>query len=667
MHTEEWTRAGLTVEPGVEPGAGTEESALEHAAMPQRYGYEKAPGELPEGAPISPYGGKGVIGEQAYRMTEMFGLPGFSMGAIKEAITGEETLFAQERQLESAQRLFGAERAYWDLEIGGGIGTTELFRRLYPHRRREIPLYNPIRNRMPGWLPGPGERSPDFLHGDPYVKVKEGEIRLPGPGYAAFFPELEGVAPEDYPLLHRYKILADIAPYSTQFDTVRAQMRAARRQGQVSEQELDTLQSIDEQLKARKQKKTFYPYQYKERAYATEAEAALTAWNEAQKEETPSAMEVALGRYWETLAHGAETPMEYLTPLSPYNKLLHVRTALEEYEAFQVYGTKNAFWGSPVRDFFRPFASAVAESAGADSVPSVVQSRRDVEEYFDMLEYMKYTGLQRQAQVDEDLELAEEYSSKRRETLFGVDPYTYNYSSIFRSLPRRERDYFNEFVKADLDERERLLEVLPDNEKRLYQARWELEDANNAKKAIKKGLLTEKQTREAQDMIDNMYAAKRTEGMPVDKQLWVEYQATRLEGESYADWYRRVYLMAEQLEGRPLPGVDWIGWHPMVNLDDIKLRVVQQRGENPIDYDLWPDQERLLARRPAVAEGAEALGGGMSAQEVRRVIMEILQSHRLGGANVSVTPAQGETTVDLSLSQDRGSDIAYLKKRDTLN
>ena len=145
-------------------------------------------GEHGVGAPISPYGAKGVIGEQVYRMTEMVGLPGFTGTAIKEAVTGTADTFDQEMQLESARRMYGAEREWWDLELGGMLGTSELMRRLYPHRRRQVPLYNPLRNTMPDWLPGAGERSENFLVGDPYVKVAEGESRLPGAGYAALHP-----------------------------------------------------------------------------------------------------------------------------------------------------------------------------------------------------------------------------------------------------------------------------------------------------------------------------------------------------------------------------------------------------------------------------------------------------------------------------------------------
>jgi hypothetical protein len=48
-------------------------------------------------------------------------------------------------------------------------------------------MYNPIRNTMPTWLPGSGGEDPayfvDFLHGDPYTLVPNGEARLPGYAY----------------------------------------------------------------------------------------------------------------------------------------------------------------------------------------------------------------------------------------------------------------------------------------------------------------------------------------------------------------------------------------------------------------------------------------------------------------------------------------------------
>ena len=61
----------------------------------------------------------------------------------------------------------------------------------------------------------------DFRKGDPYIKVDQGFARLPGAGYAALHPELEDVNPEDYPDINKMAILADVAPYSREYNTYR--------------------------------------------------------------------------------------------------------------------------------------------------------------------------------------------------------------------------------------------------------------------------------------------------------------------------------------------------------------------------------------------------------------------------------------------------------------
>jgi hypothetical protein len=51
--------------------------------------------------------------------------------------------------------------------------------------------------------------------------VDEGYARLPGAGYEALHPELQGLNPEDYPDIHKMSILADVAPYSREYHTYR--------------------------------------------------------------------------------------------------------------------------------------------------------------------------------------------------------------------------------------------------------------------------------------------------------------------------------------------------------------------------------------------------------------------------------------------------------------
>lgn len=70
---------------------------------------------------------------------------------------------------------------------------------------------------MPSWLPG-DDYMTNFKVGDPYVRVDDGYARLPGAGYEALHPELKGLNPEDYPDIHKLRILSDVAPYSREYN-----------------------------------------------------------------------------------------------------------------------------------------------------------------------------------------------------------------------------------------------------------------------------------------------------------------------------------------------------------------------------------------------------------------------------------------------------------------
>jgi hypothetical protein len=643
LHQEEWTRQGP--------------KGLEYAQMPLKYEERPLPGERGKGAPISPYGVKGTVGEQIYRMTEMVGLPGFTFTAIKEAITGQQDTLDQEAQLESASKIYGMERDYWDREIGGGAGMTELYRRLVPHQRRQIERYNPIRNTMPDWLSGSGERAPDFLHGDPYSKIPLGEERLPGPGYAALHPELKGLAPKDYPALHRFSILADVAPYSDRYKAALIDVRAAKARKQLSEEEIEQVKEIQAQVAAKKVRKQFTDYKYTPRV-DTPMERILAGVNEQTKSGTsrPSWFEQTIGSYWEQLTHKSETPLEFLTPISPASKLVHARTAVEDYERTQFRGTDNAFWQHPIRDFLKPFGENVMGSLGSKDTPKDVAERREIEDYFDTLKYIKYTRLKRGAIEAEDDVSSREFESKRRETLFGINPFTWNFSHIMRALPRRERDYFNKFTEADMAERSKIMEMIPENEKKLMESRWKLKDIDDTKKAIKKGLLSDEQVQKSETVLSQLYEEQKNEGMPKNQELWVEYQTSRLQGESYPDWYRRTKLLEKKLAGKGLPGRDWVGFHPAVDLEDIKLKIVQDDGKSMFDYDLWPDRMRAVARRPVVTQAAEELqeSSKEDPQTLRGRINDILSAHGITANHVSlVAAASGEPTINLDVQEDR--------------
>jgi hypothetical protein len=112
--------------------------------------------------------------------------------------------------------------------------------RRFIQRESFEPQANEIANTMPSWLPG-DDYMTNFKVGDPFVKIDDGYARLLGAGYAALHPELEGLDPEDYPDIHKLRILADVAPYSREYNTYRQHVASEARGDTGLEIELDKI------------------------------------------------------------------------------------------------------------------------------------------------------------------------------------------------------------------------------------------------------------------------------------------------------------------------------------------------------------------------------------------------------------------------------------------
>jgi hypothetical protein len=84
--------------------------------------------------------------------------------------------------ISSATRAYGWERRFYDQNVGGLGGPLSEVGRRFLTRRGRVEDWNPVRNTMPGWLPG-SEYFLDLQHGDPYTKLAKGEMRLPGESY----------------------------------------------------------------------------------------------------------------------------------------------------------------------------------------------------------------------------------------------------------------------------------------------------------------------------------------------------------------------------------------------------------------------------------------------------------------------------------------------------
>ena len=117
------------------------------------------------------------VGEFYNSMNEYLGLYGF----LNSAVMGSAN--ENKKFIENSSYSNSISRNFWNMEIGGlGGEANEIFRRFLRKRLDDEQLINPVRNTMPNWLPG-DDYFINFKVGDAYVKIANGEERLPGEGY----------------------------------------------------------------------------------------------------------------------------------------------------------------------------------------------------------------------------------------------------------------------------------------------------------------------------------------------------------------------------------------------------------------------------------------------------------------------------------------------------
>ena len=147
-------------------------------------------------------------------------------------------------------------RSFWDAGIGGVGGEgAEIARRFLPEfsrKRRINPLLNTMAEQHP-WLPE------KFFTGDPYSsKIINGEARLPGAGYEAINAlHPDQFASDGYGAIDRYKILADIAPNSTEYKFWKQIVKMMN-----SDEAKKVLKDTEEMVKHQGKKHDFYDYKF---------------------------------------------------------------------------------------------------------------------------------------------------------------------------------------------------------------------------------------------------------------------------------------------------------------------------------------------------------------------------------------------------------------------
>jgi len=534
-------------------------AGLNQPLIQMSYGPPKQKGIMPPrivlaGEPIE----SNLSGEFGYRAQEMAGIYGFGFASLREKFGFGQNDFEPTRaMLQSASKGYGTSRAFWDLNLGGmgdvplpaqgalgNIEFSEIVRRFIPKERTGIDYINPIANTMGKqypFLPGP-EYYINFETGDPFTKIQEGEIRLPGIGYERF-NRVSADETGRYGLVDQFKILADVAPYSEQFKSLNKMMDKMA----LSPDQKIKVQEIRDRAEAVARKYEFTPYA---------DQANMVGGNIGR-----------MRRIGEYLAH-RDTLFN--------TKFLNRRTATEDWERRNVYGATFPQWQRPFESFVEPmlnkatqrnpiigastlgiigsffgrtpkaklFASGfgaltgftVSGTAqlgqaltGERYIPLNRKKQLALEEYADILTYTKNSRLASMAQQSGDFSTANQYRQAAKRTMYGADLYGTPIDMLTLAIPKRKREHFAEMINAPESERERILSTAGRLERRIYEAAW---------------------------------------GMPVEEKP----------------------DLAEYFQRHELPDLSWEGWHPNTNMDHVKVKIGQSMGLEMSQMGYYPQQ-----------------------------------------------------------------------------
>lgn len=477
-------------------------------------------------------------------------------------------------KLASYETIGSKSREFWDSNLGGMLGMTEIYRRFRPQEEGRQGI-NPVPNLMPSWLPGIRSDSVrdqqyhiDFTLGDAYAKIAQGEHRLPGAGYEALH-RLHSGTPGVYDAMDRFLILADVAPNSDLYKQYRQIVEGWASAGILDRHWSTKFNATKKQVSEKLERYKFYDRKFT---------GLITDPNPEQTADKYNLIEKAIGGTWEFLSHDVVPRAGKLVPFgdAAVDKLFPVFSPIEHYKRFQVYGEEFADWRSPWKAFLRPKLDSMeadnplaASAAGASfalfgsnpiaalalgitggltggalstaraietgnweggSVPTHRNEQWDLEQYFDNIQYAKGRMLEQRAIAMNDEELAYHYKQMWTRTAAAIDynaPRKDYMRQAIRGLSKEQRAYFKSFANMSSEAQEEMLNYMPEHVKPIM-----------------------------------IGGADR-----MDEAKFANYRhMTRASADS------RVASYFQSIGG--MPSSDWGGWHPDVPMDAIKIKMV---------------------------------------------------------------------------------------------
>lgn len=533
-------------------------------------------------APESPISSPAALlqANTAATLGDFTGAKGFAFGLGVKALGFD----IEDSGLQLA-RSGGATSASQDLKdenLGDLFGLGEFARRLVPHTASTAHDYaNPMVNQIsPNWMPHDSSRYyNNFQTGDYWSKVENGEARLAGVGFNLLHKELDGVNPDRYPLVYKYKILADTANASPEHLAMRDQLLELNAKGKLNDEEKDLFYITLEQEQVKSKKREFQEYKTKEE---------FSKLSLSQK---------VLNTLWEPVTHRSESVLEPLTPIRPGAKFIHARSAIEDYEKTQIQGPDTAIWTNPYSHFIKPAINRVNGLLPGTQMTSEAQERDEVDEYFDKIAYLK---ARREGNTNAALKTV-------IGSTFGGIYNTETMNKFRAGLTADQRMYVDAFAsETDSKKRNKILEMLPSDVSTAYKSIWEnLEVAEQAKKkgidpeeALMKHYTekTDKFVKAAGGTMDKYGTTPRN---PDDK-----FEKERERRLRAADKVAEEYIASTT----GVPSNDWIGWDPRLTAKDLKLRTLTVGKADIFRHGYWQSDVDRNERIMALDDTKEVIG-----------------------------------------------------------
>lgn len=421
--------------------------------------------------------------------------------------------------------------------------------------------------------------------------------------------------------------------------------------------------------------------------------------------------EIAKGAAWERLAHG-DTIFN--------TKFMKIRSPYEEYSRSQVYGKGGSSWERPIESFITPtvesyaargIAGAAIGSAlfggmfftkrqlrgkamlvgaavgaglslarqigeglfGEAWIPGRTQKRRDVEEYYDILEYIKYRRLYEHTRT----------LAKKEE---GVDVEELTESA--QRLGNWRKGKARELV----DKKRKL--ILSGNKKEARGLNEELQNLSSGSENYALGPLATQALLYQQKYRSTMYGADPMGPFMNIFRALPKYEREIMNGlinDSTPEERKKAYrllpdyekrllgsklgiddkdipereLLSNYFKSHTLPGTDWEGWDPNTDLDKLKTRTVQEEHLDPMDFGLYP--QNIAEAEETVSQIPLPTVHGSSG-DIQNTLNRLLSAKGIRNlrVNVEVSPAPESTSdninISMQLHHDRHTDL-----KDALN